>query len=132
MIIQEQDYHVGDIVKLKFDTFTTDLSNRLVKENHPFVIVDTEPYIVCEVSSKMDKQYPWNVVIQEWKYAGLLRPSHVKTDQYGEIQPEDIFRVYGTLHKKDLNRVLISYFKSPQNYKFEWINGNFIKTKLCE
>lgn len=125
MIIIENinSYPVGSLLKLKYGAFKKYPGNKLLTTHHMFVVVDENN--VCVVSSnnsKVNDKYPYNVEIIDWKDAGLNKPSHVKTDVYGEINDKDIFDLVGHLTNNDLEIVLSIYNKSPQYTKLEWIN----------
>lgn len=121
-IVEEiKGYKPGDIVKLKFGCFKSLVGRQIVSSNHLFVVVDSEN--VCEISSQNNKvsgKFKWNVEIKDWKSAGLLKPSHVKTDCYGEVDDHSIFKYYGKLSEEDRSNVLSRYSASPQNTILEW------------
>lgn len=114
-------FKVGDIVVLRYGAFERFPGKKLVTSHHMFVVVDTEN--VCEISSqshKVSEKYPWNVEIQDWTQTGLVKPSHVKTDTYGEVDDADVFEKIGELSERDKQRVLHAYQQSPQSYILEW------------
>lgn len=120
------NYHVGDILLLQYGTFKQRPGSALLSSHHLFVVVDAEN--VCPISSnqsKVSSKYPYNILIKDWSTAGLSKPSHVKTDSYGEISDTNVFKYIGHLSDEDKNNVLSSYQNSPQNYILEWCGINY-------
>ena len=124
-IIEELiNYKPGDVASLKYGTFIKSPGKEIVSSHHLFVVVDSEN--VCEISSKNNKvgdNFPYNVELKSWSSAGLVKPCHVKTDCYGEVDDCSVFKLIGHLSEEDQKNVLASYQNSPQNYILEWIDS---------
>lgn len=113
---------VGDIIQMSYGSFLKPLGTQLINTHHLFVIVKTNPYTVCEISSqatKVGNKFRWNIPLADWNVEGLRKPSNAKTDTSGIIKDTDAYKYVGSLTQNDLNSVLSSYGKAPQNYILE-------------
>lgn len=105
---------IGDIVQLKNgnrNPFKKPDAAAMPDTGHNFVIVATNPLVVCPVSSRMYRvgKYDSAIAINDWKSAHLVKPSYVSTNTFGKIKDTDIYKTIGRLRPNDLARVLKQY-----------------------
>ena len=128
LVESSESIEIGDIVIL--DTRKVNFKNQFAKDlvdtHHQFLVVDNNPIVVCPLSSKLNKvvpRFPRNIMIRDWKSAGLKRPSYVGTDTSGKIDEDDIYRVIGKATDSDLENILIGYASGGRRRTIENIVG---------
>lgn len=82
---------------------------RQIKQR-PVIIVGNElaldvDVIIAPVTSQVERNQ-FDVVLEYWEDAGLLKPSIVRTSKITSIHGSELKRHLGYLHKDDLGRVL--------------------------
>ena len=95
-------YQFGEIVLLEYPY--TDLSG--IKQRPAVVLKDTgdSDFIVARVTSQV-KQTAYDVEIDEWQNAGLLKPSVVRIHKLTTLETVLVKRVMGNLSVKDAGKL---------------------------
>ena len=127
MVEAVQNLKVGDIVQLRTNLFKNPRAAIMTAPGtqHMFIVVKTDPIVVCGVSSQMKyiERYPWSIVLDDWESEGFYKPSHVRTNNSGEVNdPNNVFKRIGHLSDHDLAKVLKAYQAAPQDVKLEHFN----------
>src|SRR5690625_3463193 len=81
-------------------------------KQRPVIIVGNElaldiDVIIAPVTSQKPRN-PFDVVLEYWEEAGLLKPSVARTSKIVSIHGSELMRQLGVLHEHDLERVLHS------------------------
>lgn len=101
--------NIGDVIVMKFDTFTTPPGNAL--QDHMWVVykVQNDKLFCNPVTSQMSKKnkFPKDLyVIKDWKLANFRKPSLIKLNCYCEISLKDVYKRTGRLTKEDISDFL--------------------------
>lgn len=92
-------YQFGEVVLLEYPY--TDLSG--VKLRPAIVLIDTNDldFIVVRATSQ-SWQTEYDVVIEDWQSAGLLKPSIIRVHKLTSLETKLVMRKMGKLSTKDL------------------------------
>jgi len=79
-------------------------------KQRPVIIVGNElaldiDVIIAPVTSQQPRNQ-FDVVLEYWKEAGLLKPSVVRTTKITSVHGSELKRHLGSLHNHDLERIL--------------------------
>jgi mRNA interferase MazF len=85
--------------------------DRLQSKQRPVVIVGNElaldiDVIIAPITSQVPRRNEFDVVLEYWKDAGLLKPSVTRTSKIVSIHGSELKRKLGLLHEHDLEKVL--------------------------
>lgn len=114
--------NVGDIVHLKMNgNYKTNILSALVKQKHPLLVVEvfnrTSQVRIATMSSNINQVKnitPHNVLLNDWKAAGLHKPTYVDVSSTGIIDDSNVFRILGNLTRKDWLRISLQLSKTSQ------------------
>jgi len=119
-------YKPGQIVNLKFNGNykTVDLKT-IVNGKHPVLIIDVfsnNRIRIASMSSNMkqiQKHRPHDIVLDDWKEAGLQKQTYVNVSATGVIDDSNVYKVIGVLTRKDLNKILSAIGRTKQKQVIE-------------
>jgi mRNA interferase MazF len=80
-------------------------------KQHPVLIVGNEialdiDVIIAPITSQLQRRNEFDVVLEYWKDAGLLKPSITSTSKIISIHGSELKPKLGVVHEHDLDKVL--------------------------
>lgn len=119
-------YKPGQIVNLKFNgNYKTADLKTIVNGKHPVLIIDVfsnNRIRIASMSSNMkqiQKHRPHDIVLDDWKQAGLQKQTYVNVSATGVIDDSNVYKVIGMLTPKDLNKILSAVGRTKQKQVIE-------------
>ena len=118
---------IGEVVHLRMNaTYKTKVLTNLVRQKHPVLIVDVFPLTseikIVTMSSNINQvkiKTPSNVLLDDWKVAGLHKPTYVDVSSTGIIDDSTIFKTLTRITTKDLVKVSAQLAKTKQRQVIE-------------
>lgn len=120
------NYKPGQVVNLKFnENYKTADLKTIVNGKHPVLVVDVfsnDKIRIASMSSNMkqiQKHRPHDIVLDDWKQAGLQKQTYVNVSATGIIDDSNVYKVIGMLTRKDLNKILSAMSQTKQKQILE-------------
>lgn len=118
---------VGDVVHLKMNvSYKTRILTNIVRQKHPILIVDVFPSTsqvkIATMSfniNQVKRSTPSNVLLDDWKIAGLHKPTYVDVSSTGIIDDSYIFKTIARITTRDLVKVSTQLSKTKQRQVIE-------------
>lgn len=96
-------YEIGAVWWVHFPFSDADKEKR-----RPAIVIDEDTIAILAmyVTSKNKVENPYSIEIEDWKEAGLVKPSWTRIDKIVELQEWNMDRKIGDLSERDLKKIM--------------------------